>query len=211
MRGLIIACLLFAAVCFARYKIFDMDGPQPTAALYDKPVWMRSLVIPKASIPQGYTVVGSENPSPMKADRALQEVPQLAKAQLPQPGEITEYLVQSYAGTMGDKVHVVTARYTNRQAAERAGVDRYKPPRYHVVDYYLTWFDSQTDEAASQFNAAFDAHAKQQKKRNVELQKALVAGNAYLKFFADLLVGTFGFMLALFFAKYFLIVRNVED
>lgn len=211
MRGLFIAALLFAAVCFARFKIFELDGPKPTAALYDKPVWMRSLVLPKAGIPQGYTVVGAENPSPVKADRAVQDLPQLSKAQLPKASEITEYLVQSFAGTMGDKVHVVTARYANRQAAESAGIDRYKPPRFHAVDYYLTWFDSQTDEAAALFNNAFDAHAKHQKKRNIDLQKAMVAGNAYLKFFADLLVGTFGFMLALFFTKYFLIVRNVED
>jgi hypothetical protein len=211
MRGLIFATLLFAAVAFARYKIFDLDGAQPTSAMYDKPVWLRSLVLPKASIPQGYTIVGAENPHPIKADRALNEVPQLSKAQLPQPSEITEYLVQSFAGTMGDKVHVVTARYANKQAAERAGLDRYKGPKFYVVDYYLTWIDSPTDEAASQFHAAFDANAKQQKKRRGEMEKVVVAGNAYLKFFADLLVGAFGFMLALFFAKYFLIMRNVED
>jgi hypothetical protein len=211
MKGLIFATLLFGLVVWARYEVFDLDAPKPTAALYDKPVWMRMLAVPRAQSPSGYNLTTVENPAPVDAATAHQQVPRLSQAGFPQPGEIKEYLVQSWAGTMGDKVNLVTARYHTKEALEQAGGGRMKPPRYHVVDYYLTWIDVGDDAAAPQFHDMFDAHVKAQKKKRVDMEKVVVASNAYLKLFADVLVGAFGFMLALFFAKYFLIVRNVED
>lgn len=53
----------------------------------------------------------------------------------------------------------------------------------------------------------FEAHCEKTKRARIQIEKALVGINVSLRFMADLLVGAFGFVLALLFAKYVLIMR----
>lgn len=210
MKGLLFATLVFAAVAFARYKIFELDE-KPTSKLYEKPVWLKTLLISKDAIPANYSRTSADDASTVKLEGAHVQVPSLASVNLPQPTEIKELLIQSYVSSSGHKVNVVTARYPGREALARLLRPEHKPPRYHVIDHCLTWFDADDDDVLKAFNAAFEANAVKSKKSRIQIEKALVGSQATLKFMADLLVGAFGFVLALFFAKYFLIMRQTEE
>lgn len=210
MRGLIFGTLVFALVAFARYKIFELDE-KPTSKLYEKPVWLKQLLIGKDLIPSAYGRTSDDKASAVKVDGAYVQVPRLANAALPQQTDIQEFLIQSYVDASGHKVNVVTAKYPSRDALERLGTERLKAPRYFAIDNYLTWIDADDEDALKLFHEAFALNAAAQKKARARFEKALVASNVSLKFFADLLVGAFGFVLALFFAKYFLIIRQTED
>lgn len=210
MKGLLFAIVAFAAVAFARYKIFELDE-KPTAKLYEKPVWLRQLLIPKDQIPSGYGRTSGDVPNAVKLDGAMTQVPRLASANLPQQSDIQEVLVQAFASSSGHKLHVVTARYPTVDALARLGVERFTAPKYHVIDHCLTVIDGDDEDAVKLFHEVFAAHAAKMKKVRVQVEKSLVGSNALLKFMADLMVGAFGFILALFFTKYFLIVRQTED
>jgi len=209
MKGLIVAVLAFALVAFARYKIFELDD-KPTAKLYDKPVWLRQLSLPEKELPEGYTRAPTDNPRPVKLEGAYVTVSKLSTANLPQQNDVQEVLVQSLVSRSGQPATIVTARYPNREVLERLA-ESYKAPHYLITDVYLTWFDAVDDDQLALVNAAFAAHAKLAKDQRTRIEKAAVGSNAMLKFFADLMVGAFGFVLALFFTKYFLIVRTTEE
>lgn len=210
MKGLLFAIVAFAAVAFARYKIFQLDD-KPTAKLYEKPVWLRTLLLHKDSIPDSYGRTSPDDASPVKLDGALIQVPRLAGANLPRQTEIQELLLQTYQSSSGHKVSIVTARYPSAEALAELAGSRFTPPRYHIIDHCLTWLDADDEDALKVFHEAFSEHAAKMKKSRVQLEKALVGSNALLKTLADLMVGAFGFILALFFTKYFLIVRPTED
>lgn len=210
MKGLLFATLVFAAVAFARYKIFELDE-KPTAKLYEKPVWLKSLLLSKDTIPENYSRTSPDNASPVKIDGAYVQVPRLSTAGLPQQSEVQEVLIQSYVGSSGHKVNIVTAAYPTRDLLERLATASFKPPRYHTIDHFLSWFDADDEAVLPVFHAAFETHAAKAKKARIQKEKALVGSTATLKFLADLMVGAFGFILALFFAKYFLIIRATKD
>ena len=210
MKGLLFAILAFALVAFARYKIFELDE-KPTAKLYEKPVWLKTLALPRDEIPANYGRTSDEASAVVKLDGALTQVPRLAAANLPQQTEIQELLIQAFQSSSGHKVNLVTARYPSVDALARLGTERFPAPKYHVVDHCLTYIDADDEDAVKLFYDAFAAHAVKMKQARVKMEKALVGSNALLKTLADLMVGAFGFILALFFTKYFLIVRTTEE
>jgi hypothetical protein len=214
MKALIVMTALFISFVTARYYVFDAGAPRPTARMYDKPVTLRALAIPSSQIPQGYSLTNGTAqgnvPPPVKAGDIHSSIPRIDRADFPEPTAIGEYLIAIYTSTMGEKVTLVTAQYKAKGALAKLDLTKYKDPRYVVIDHQLTWIDADVDEAAARFSRAFRDNATEQKRKRSGVEKLVVASNAYLKFFADLLVGAFGFVLALFFTKYFLIVRQTE-
>jgi len=214
MRALIVMTGLFVCFVVARFYVFNMDAPKPTPKMYDKPVWLRMLEIPKENVPQGYSqTIGSDtgkHPSIVKADTIRSSFSRIENANLPRSDAISEYLVATYSGPLGEKAAVITAQYKTTNALEGLNLERYREPHFMVLDHQITWIDAETDDIAAKFLRAFRENAMAQKKQRGWIEKLVVSSNAYLKFFADLLVGAFGFVLALFFTKYFLIIRQVE-
>ncbi|MBI4861250.1 MAG: hypothetical protein HY815_13475 [Candidatus Riflebacteria bacterium] len=215
MRGLVIMTTLFFGFVLARNHVFKMDAPKPTPDLYNKPIFIWMLRIPRQLTPQGFSTPDQAPqqtflPKTVSPAEIAQRVPQIGRADLPNQKAIHEYLVDVYTGTLGEKVTIVTAGYKNREALTGLDPARVKAPRFLLMDHCLTWIDAESDEAALKFHKVLSDHAQAQKRRRVEMEKVKVASTAYLKFFADILVGAFGFVLALFFMKYFLITRQVE-
>jgi hypothetical protein len=223
MRGLIVMTLIFLAFVGARFfvfaEVFGKGARQPTPDLYRKPVMMRQLILPAAGIPPGYTGGGASAAQILKG-AALPASEALA-AHLPRPRLISELLVESFTSSLGHKVVLRTARYPDSRQLSQALTDpprdrerripvRIAPPRYHLTDHFLTWIEADDDDVA-RFAHAVEENIRVQKKRREDVEKLSVAGNAYLKFFADILVGAFGFVLVLFFLKYFLVMRQVEQ
>src|SRR5947209_5145152 len=142
MKSLIVAALAFALVAFARYKIFELDE-KPTPKLYDKPVFIRQLSLPKTAFPPNCDRSSTDSNQLIKMEGALVTAPRAAQ-KLPQTADVKQLLVQQFVTGSGHKVNLVSAQYPDVATLQRLA-DSYKPPLYHIVDYYLTVIDADNE------------------------------------------------------------------
>jgi hypothetical protein len=204
--------LLFGLCFFGIFLLhrYLFTGTQPTPILYDKPVQLKMLKIPTTAVPSGYTADEATGGTVVKPADIGKRSAELLRAGFPKTDRVTEYLMATYTGTLGDKVPVITARYGAKD--DLAGLDsKFKSPRYFTQDYYLAWIGAETDPVVDRFYKAYEDNAKVQKERRAKLEMVAVAGQAELKLLANVLVGSFVFLVVLFLVKYFLVIRQVEE
>ncbi len=187
-------CLLVFSV-WLRYSIFGFGyGPIVTAKSYDKPVKIERLVLPKEKLPAG---VFKEEVKRLDKDEDKRRV--LQRYELKNLSCKT-LIVALFRGQGESHAQLILDFATKAEAEKVTPVIRVQDTRAIVLH-----------GMSKTLAEAIGKHADEEKKLRTKVLKLRTAGNASFCFFMDLLVGAFFFVLALFLAKYFLIVRNLEE
>lgn len=200
---ILVSALLLVAATVLRAYIFGWGyGPLVTASSYDRPVPLHRFALTKDETPEGFT-----GPSglPTRGDVLTGDAADqaLRTAGVASPVRPAGVIVVPYAGPGGR--HLLVALRFPRP--EDAGAVAGALTVQDTTALVLVTPPGAADTALAQ---ALRRAAETRKRDRVKLEKLRTAGNATLCFLMDLLVGAFFFILALFLAKYFLILRVVE-
>ena len=196
---LIICAILLVFSVWLRYSIFGFGyGPIVTAKSYDKPVKLERLILPKEKLPSGFF---KDEVKVLEKDEDMKRV-------------LTRYKLSQRS----TKKIVVALYRSNNQTFAQLVIDFDKEdeassfvPKLRVQDTRAIVLTSPSAQHGAPLEKAIIEHVDEEKRLRVKVAKLRTAGNASFCFLMDLLVGAFFFVLALFLAKYFLIVRNLEE
>ncbi|MBI2945321.1 MAG: hypothetical protein HYY25_14095 [Candidatus Wallbacteria bacterium] len=201
-------CLLLALAAGARFWIFRLQDKEISPEYYQRKMRLEDFALPETAAPQGFRMPpnlsgGFENPSELKPSelaRAVKAVPAF-----PAPSKIVAAHAAAYASALGDEVVLVACQYGGAADAPAA------PAGFQRHGVFLVTAVSSTPLLRDSFMNALSEHLTKLKADSVKLNKVKTIGNVLLKLFMDILVGAFAFILALFLAKYFLILKRVEE
>ena len=196
---LIICAVLLVFSVWLRYSIFGFGyGPVVTAKSYDKPVKLQRLILPKDALPPGYFF---EETKVFKQPAEQQEV--LKRYEL-SSRKCKEIIVGIFKGENQTFAQLVIDFATEDEAKSYV-------PHLRIQDTRAIILARPSAQLGGPLERAIGKHIDKEKKLRMKIAKLRTAGNASFCFLMDLLVGAFFFVLALFLAKYFLIVRNLEE
>ena len=195
---LIICAILLVFSVWLRYSIFGFGyGPIVTAKSYDKPVKLQRLILPKEKVPAGFF---KDEVKVLEKDDEKKRVLTRYKLSQRNTKKIAIALYRSNNQTFAQLV----IDFDNEDTAQSF------VPKLRVQDTRAIVL-TKPSELGAPLEKAILEHVDEEKRLRVKVAKLRTAGNASFCFLMDLLVGAFFFVLALFLAKYFLIVRNLEE
>ncbi|MBI4871476.1 MAG: hypothetical protein HY814_07910 [Candidatus Riflebacteria bacterium] len=209
IRRILIVALLLVVAAVARYYVFRLQDMDIAPDYYERKLKLEDFGFPEPQIPQGYRLSaqlpgGLENPSRIPPDRAAGLVtPRIA---FPEPDRLTAAYASSFESTLGDRVLVVAGQYLpGPQGTPEA------PMGFLREGVFMVTVVAAAPVQREVFTNALSERLDRVKKFGVKLNKLKTIGNVLLKLFMNILVGGFVFLLMLFLAKYFLIIRQVEE
>ena len=195
---LIICAILLVFSVWLRYSIFGFGyGPIVTAKSYDKPVKLKRLILPKEKVPSGFF---KDEVKVLEKDDEKKRV--LTRYKLSQRN--TKKIVVALYRSNNQTFTQLVIDFDNEDTAQSF------VPKLRVQDTRAIVL-TKPSELGAPLEKAILEHVDEEKRLRVKVAKLRTAGNASFCFLMDLLVGAFFFVLALFLAKYFLIVRNLEE
>jgi len=198
-RSVLVVCamiLLFAVGL--RYSIFGFGyGPLVTARDYDKPVPLLRLAPQPDILPAGF-----EAAPPCLVTDSARVANVLTAHSLDVPGALAVVTVDYRRGSQGCTLVIVECPTVAAATAV--------PSSLFTQDTRVVVIVGATGAPYDELVAVVRRHAAEEKRLRVKVAKLRTAGNASFCFLMDLLVGALLFVLALFLAKYFLIIRRVE-
>ena len=205
MRTIVLICaILFGLALLLRYSIFGFGyGPIVTGDHYDRPVALHRMALPAKRLPLGCEVESQERAGYRIITAAEEKANELLRFELPSTG-VSNLLVADYRY---QDEHFVLVALQYQSNGEAKAVRRAFVAQDNVA---LVLVGPETGPARRALEQAFLDHLREEKILRRKVEKMKTAGNATLCFVMDLLVGAFFFVLCLFLAKYFLIVKNVE-
>lgn len=201
-RAVIGLVLALAVTGIARFYIFRLQDKEIAADFYERRIQLDDLKLPEQKIPPGFRAVpGDPGTTPGLAEHSTPAAPGSRRPVFPSSDTISATSSAAYSSTLGERVVVVASQYATALAPE-------PPPTFRRWDGCLVTAVAPNPLLAETFLNSLSERVTTLKKDSVKLNKLKTIGNVLLKLFMDILVGTFGVMLALFLVKYFLILRR---
>lgn len=208
---------LFAFVVFLglllllKNQIFQVDDVQKvTSKRYEKPIYTAQWLIPEDQMPSGFKRFdpppGQRKIGTVERTEAQVDVPEGIPAE-----DLKTIYRMEFSSEVKPSIKVIVAHYKDVETADRVLQDAGTAPRFMKTDFYGVWFVSTDPDVVKSFHEAYRKYLEAAKERRKNFEKVVVASNAYLKLFTNLLVGALIFILILYFVKTMLITRKVEE
>lgn len=180
-----------------------LGGPPEglTAASYEKPVRL-DLLFPRPGdeeFPEGWELATAIREARVAELGGV--LPGGVPVTVPRPAEVERVLVGEYRDPGGQPVYLVGVDY--RRAAPASRED-------HVQDDALLMCLRPGGARSSALAKVVSSKGARMKRVRVWAEKMKTLGSAYVQFGMDVVVGLLGALLLLFFAKYFLIMRETD-
>ena len=202
---LVVSALLLIFAVWIRYSIFGFSyEPLITSEDYDKPVKVERLVFPIKKLPSGYRRLDTKVFEKRDRIKTLLSSRNLSL----QVGEIEEVTIVDFKTPVGSIFEQLIIVFSNEQSAENfSGVNDGST----LQDDRIILLSGISENHSQLFRTKLKEHVIEEKRLRTKVAKLKVAGNASFCFCIDILVGSLFVVVAMFLAKYFLIIRKLEN
>lgn len=211
VNKLIGLAVLLGVLFLARDHIFGVGEVQKvTPKLYEKPIFPAQWLLPDDHVPSGFKRIdppaGQRKIGTLERSEAQVDVPEGIPSE-----DLKAIYKLEYSSDVHPSVKVIVAHYKDVPTAEKVLDGVGTAPRFMRSDFYGVWFVSPDADVVKTFHEAYRKYLEAAKERRKNFEKVVVASNAYLKLFTNVLVGALLFILVLYFVKTMMITRKVEE